>query len=310
MGSVSRAGDHAAVTRLPDLPPAAGAAVMSLGILSVCTAQDGLPAAGLALLVAAGAGWLGLAALFLQRLVADRPRFLADARTPGALTAVAATAVLGGRVLTLGGGRVAAALLALSTALWLGLLPSALTHLPRRTAGAHFLLTVSTQAPAGLAAALSAGGWLTGAAAAQAGLGLGLYAVVLTRFDRAEVRTGAGDQWVAGGALAISSLTLSRLADAGLAPAALRAGALALWVAALGWYLVLAGAELRWPRPRYATARWATVFPLGMLAAAAFGLRGQPWPGSTAAGEVLVWPALAVGAVVVAGALRRLLAAP
>jgi hypothetical protein len=45
-----------------------------------------------------------------------------------------------------------------------------------------------------------------------------------------------------------------------------------------------------------------------MLAAAAFGLRGEPWPGSTAAGEVLVWPALAVGAVVAAGALRRLLA--
>jgi hypothetical protein len=294
------------VSRLPDLPPGAGAAVMSLGILSVCTAQDGLRAPSLALLVLGGAGWLGLAALFVHRLAADRPRFRADARTPGALTAVAATAVLGGRLLTLGGGLLAAALLALCTVLWLGLLPTALAHLPRRTAGAHFLLTVSTQAPAGLAAALSAGAWLTAAAAAQAALGLGLYAVVLARFDRSELRAGAGDQWVAGGALAISSLTLSRLADAGLAPGAVRAGALALWVAALGWYLVLAGAELRWPRPRYATARWATVFPLGMLAAAAFALRGEPWSGTTVAGEVLVWPALAVGAVVAAGALRRL----
>jgi Voltage-dependent anion channel len=294
------------VSRLPDLPPGAGAAVMSLGILSVCTAQDGLGLASLALLVLAGAGWLGLAALFLHRLARDRPRFRADARTPGALTAVAATAVLGGRVLTLGGGVVAGVLLALCTVLWLGLLPLALAHLPRRTAGTHFLLTVSTQAPAGLAAALSAGAWLTGAAAALAALGLGLYAVVLSRFDRSELRAGAGDQWVAGGALAISSLTLSRLADAGLAPAALRNGALALWVAAAGWYLVLAAAELRWPRVRYATARWATVFPLGMLAAAAFALRGEPWAGTTVAGEVLVWPALAVGAVVAAGALRRL----
>src|SRR4051794_38732118 len=107
---------------------------MSLGILSVCTAQDGLPAASLTVLALGSAGWLGLAALFVQRLAVDRARFRADARTPGALTAVAATAVLGGRVLTLGGGLVAAALLALSTVLWFGLLPLALAHLPRRTA--------------------------------------------------------------------------------------------------------------------------------------------------------------------------------
>lgn len=291
---------------LVDLSPAAGAAVMSLGILSVAAGQDGLPALSLVLLGLACAGWAVLAALFTHRLVRDPARWWADAGSPGALTAVAATAVLGTRVDMLGALLPAAVLLAVAALLWGVLLPPALRHLPRPTYGACFLLTVATEGLAVLGAALATAAWLRDTAAVLAVGGLALYGLVLSRFDLDQLRTGAGDQWVAGGALAISSLALSRLADAGVAPGAARDAALALWLAALGWYLVLAAAELRRPRLRFALARWSTVFPLGMLAAAAFALHGHPWPATTVAGRVLLWPALAVAAAVTLGALRRL----
>src|SRR4051794_22076655 len=115
---------------------------MSLGILSVCLAQDGHPAPSLVLFGLACAGWGLLVVLFLDRLTRHRARWLADLRSRGALTAVAATGVLGARVLMLGWRLPAGILLAVAAVLWLLLLPPALRHLPRPTAGAHFLLTV------------------------------------------------------------------------------------------------------------------------------------------------------------------------
>jgi tellurite resistance protein TehA-like permease len=74
---------------------------------------------------------------------------------------------------------------------------------------------------------------------------------------------------------------------------------------------VLLWCELRWPRRRYDVRRWATVFPMGMTAAASFAVaRAERLPALAVLGHVLLWPALAAWALTVAGAsggrLRRL----
>ncbi|TKA03034.1 hypothetical protein FCI23_37390 [Actinacidiphila oryziradicis] len=47
--------------------------------------------------------------------------------------------------------------------------------------------------------------WLCWAGLVFFGLGVALYGLALARFDRREVRTGADDHWIAGGALSISA---------------------------------------------------------------------------------------------------------
>lgn len=110
---------------------------------------------------------------------------------------------------------------------------------------------------------------------------------------------GAGDHWVAGGALSISALAGSKLTASpvwtGSAHTTLRTVTLALLALSLVWYVVLLTAELRHPRPRYDIRRWATVFPLGMTATACLSVAdpaGVAW--LRPLGEVLLW--IAVGA--------------
>jgi tellurite resistance protein TehA-like permease len=83
---------------------------------------------------------------------------------------------------------------------------------------------------------------------------------------------------VLGGALAITSLTggqlfltLSRLHLFPPVLPALRVLHLLTWGLALGLYVVLVVCEVLRPRFRYDVRRWATVFPLGMYAAATEG---------------------------------------
>ncbi|MFD7840334.1 tellurite resistance/C4-dicarboxylate transporter family protein [Streptomyces sp. NPDC059761] len=284
------------------LPPAAGAAVMADGILSVGLHLIGFDGLSLAALVLAAALWLVLAADFTTRLVGDRGRFRAEADTPAALTAVAATTVLGTRISLLGWQGLAAALLALATLLWPGLLIAVVRHWERRVPGAAFLVCVATQGLAVLAATLAVAvhrDWLARAALAAFCLGLLLYAVALVRFDFREVLRGAGDHWVVGGALAISALAGSTLTASpvwtGSAHTALRIATLVTLALSLGWYVLLLAAELRQWRPHYDIRRWATVFPLGMTATAclsAAGPTGVDW--LRPLGEVLLW--IAVGA--------------
>ncbi|MFG2875383.1 tellurite resistance/C4-dicarboxylate transporter family protein [Streptomyces sp. NPDC048337] len=283
------------------LPPAAGAAVMAVGIISVGLHLTGHEVPSLIALALAGALWLVLAADFTARLLGDRRRFRAEADTPAALTAVAATTVLGTRLSLLGWQDVAAALLALAAVLWPGLLFAVVRHWRRRMPGVAFLVCVATQGLAVLAAVLAAAehhDWLAWAALACFCLGLLLYAVALARFDLGEVAGGAGDHWVAGGALAISSLAASKLTASpvwtGSAHTVLRTATLALLGLSLTWYAVLLTAELRHPRPRYDIRRWATVFPLGMTAAACLSAAdptGVAW--LRPLGEVLLWIAVA-----------------
>ncbi|WP_223837550.1 tellurite resistance/C4-dicarboxylate transporter family protein [Streptomyces venezuelae] len=294
------------------LPPAAGSAVMATGIISVGLHLTGHETLSRVALVLALAAWLGLAADFTVRLVRTPARWTAEADTPPALTAVAATAVLGTRLSLLGMQPVAVALLVLTAVLWLVLLPAVLRHRKRKMPGAVFLVCVATQGIAvlsgTLAHALSAGllAWL--ALAAFAG-GLLLYGLAFARFDLAQVRTGAGDHWVAAGAMAISAVAGSKLVAApeftGSLHGVLHAVTLLVLALDLAWYLILAVAEIRWFRPHYDVRRWATVFPLGMTAVAALSVADAaeiPW--LTAPGQVLLWIAVAVWVVVLTGAAR------
>ncbi|MEU4652944.1 tellurite resistance/C4-dicarboxylate transporter family protein [Streptomyces sp. NPDC023723] len=297
-------------------PPAAGAAVMATGILSVGLHLTGHEVLSGIALVLGSAAWLGLALNFVVLLLRERPKWVAQAATPGALTAIAATTVLGTRFALLGRQPLAAVLLALATALWPGLLVLVIRHWSRSMPGAVFLGCVATQGLAVLGATLAAATstpWLAHAALVPFWLGLVLYAAALFHFDWRQVARGTGDHWIAAGALAISALAGSKLLAAGGSGMylwnrddgdALRTTTVALLVLDLTWYVVLLAAELLRPRLRYDVRRWSTVFPLGMTAAATLSVAAAvevPW--LKGPGQVLLWIAVAVWLVVAAGAV-------
>ncbi|MGW8328720.1 tellurite resistance/C4-dicarboxylate transporter family protein [Streptomyces sp. NPDC055897] len=295
-----------------ELPPAAGAAVMATAIISIGLHLTGHEALSRVGLVLAGALWLLLAGDFLARFLGNRARWSGEADTPPALTAVAATTVLGTRLSALGWQTPAAALLALAAALWPVLLTAVVRHWQRRMPGAAFLVCVATQGLGVLAATLSladGAAWLGWAALVAFGLGLVLYGEALVRFDFREVREGAGDQWIAGGALAISALNASKLTLSplwsGAAHTALRTAALVLLGLNLAACAVLLAAEVYRPRPRYDIRRWSTVFPLGMTAAAALFTSAATGIGALhTLGEVVLWIAVAAWLLVLAGFAR------
>ncbi|GAA3815022.1 tellurite resistance/C4-dicarboxylate transporter family protein [Streptomyces coacervatus] len=296
--------------------PAAGAAVMATSILSVGLHLTGHAVLSRVFLVLACVAWVGLAADFGVRLMRERERWRAEAGTPGALTAVAATAVLGTRFSALGRQTLAEALLALAAVLWPGLLFAAVRRWRRHMPGAVFLCCVATQGLAVLGATLAgaeATAWLAHAALVLFWLGLVLYGCALPLFDLRQVMEGRGDHWVAGGALAISALAGSKLVAADSARlylwndddrGVLRTVTVALLVLGLAWYAVLLVAEAVRPRPRYDVRRWATVFPMGMTAAAVLSVAAAldvSW--LKGPGRVLLWIAVAAWVAVAAGAV-------
>ncbi|MGP2435814.1 tellurite resistance/C4-dicarboxylate transporter family protein [Streptomyces sp. JW3] len=297
-------------------PPAAGAAVMATGIVSVGLHLTGHEVLSGIALVLGSAAWLGLALNFVVLLLRERPKWVARAATPGALTAVAATTVLGTRFSLLGWQPLAAVLLALAAALWPGLLVLVIRHWSRSMPGAVFLGCVATQGLAVLGATLAAATstpWPAHAALVPFWFGLVLYAAALFRFDWRQVARGAGDHWIAAGALAISALAGSKLLAAGGSGMhlwnrddgdALRTTTVALLVLDLTWYVVLLAAELLRPRLRYDVRRWSTVFPLGMTAAATLSVAAAvevPW--LKGPGQALLWIAVAAWLAVAAGAV-------
>jgi tellurite resistance protein TehA-like permease len=290
---------------------------MATGIISVGLYLTGYEILSLIALALASAAWLALATDFAVRLLRERARWVEEAGTPAALTAVAATTVLGTRLSALGWQEVAEALLALAAVLWPGLLFVDVRHWKRRMSGGVFLVCVAPQGLAVLGATLAAAvgaAWLAHAALVLFWLGIVLYGVAFAHFDIREVAVGAGDHWVAGGALAISALAGAKLIaahhvnpdlwnddDSGV----LRAVTVALLVLDLAWYVVLGAAELAWWRPRYDVRRWATVFPMGMTAVAALAVAtavGYSW--LRGPGQVLLWIAVAAWLAVAAGAVR------
>ncbi|MFE0434660.1 tellurite resistance/C4-dicarboxylate transporter family protein [Streptomyces nigra] len=303
-------------------PPAAGASVMATGIISVALHETDYAALSRIALVLACVAWLALACDFLARLLWHRSEWLREAVTPASLCAVAATAVLGTRFALAGRQVLAEALLALAFVLWPGLLYVVVRHWRPGMPGSVFLGCVATQGLAVLAATLAATArapWLAHAALVLFWLGLLLYAVALTRFDRREVVRGAGDHWMAGGALAISALAGARLLAADSSALylwneddfdVLRTVTYALVALDAAWYVVLLVGEIARPRPRYDVRRWATLFTMGMSAAAMLSVAATldvPW--LEVPGEVLMWISVAVWLAVAAGAVRNHLAA-
>jgi tellurite resistance protein TehA-like permease len=295
---------------------------MATGIVSVGLHLRGYEVLSRIALVVACLAWVALAADFVVRLLRERSRWVAEAGTPGALTAVAATTVLGTRFSALGRQTLAEALLALAALLWPVLLVLVGRHWKRRMPGAVFLGCVATQGLAVLGATLAgaeATAWLAHAALVMFWLGLVLYGVALTRFDLRQVTDSLGDHWVAGGALAISALAGSELLAADSARLylwnddnsdVLRTVTVALLVLDLAWYAVLLVAELARPRLRYDVRRWATVFPMGMTAAATLSVAAAvDVPSLEVPGEVLLWAAVAAWLAVAAGAVRTAYAA-
>ncbi|MEU6522089.1 tellurite resistance/C4-dicarboxylate transporter family protein [Streptomyces sp. NPDC046924] len=295
--------------------PAAGSAVMATGIVSVALQTAGWEVLSLVLLVLACAAWLGLAAEFVLRLLRERERWVSEAESPDSLTAVAATAVLGTRVSALGHDALAGALLALAAVLWPVLLVLVVRRWRPHMPGSVFMACVATQGLAVLGATLAAAesaAWLARVALVLFWSGLVLYGLALFRFDPRQVLEGAGDHWVAGGAIAISSLAGTKLLTADSARlylwndddlGVLRLTTVALLVLDLAWYAVLLAAEAVRPRPAYDTRRWATVFPLGMTAAATLSASAAlevPWLDGL--GRVLLWISVAAWLAVAVGA--------
>ncbi|MFG2907537.1 tellurite resistance/C4-dicarboxylate transporter family protein [Kitasatospora sp. NPDC048286] len=293
------------------VPPAAGSAVMATGIVSVGLHLVGREVLSSVLLALAAGLWVLLAVAFALTFLNARGDWTLKAATPPALTAVASTGVLGTRISLLGHQGVALALLALAALVWPFLLASVVRHWRRGMPGAVFLVCVSTQALAVLAATIAAAGGpdrLAPAALAAFCLGLLLYLGALVRFDLRQILTGAGDQWVIAGALSISALAAGKLTalpdwTPGL-HSALRAVTWVLLGLALAGYAVLLAAELRSPRPAYDLRRWATVFPLGMTAVAALvaaTATGVDW--LSPLGRVLLWVAAGAWLLTAAGFL-------
>lgn len=286
---------------------------MATGIVSTAMDAAGHEAISRALIVATAVAWIALGATFLRRLRRDRARWRREAGRPSALTAVTGTAVLGTGLAQLGWPTAGWAVLVIASGLCMILMRSVLRVKPLPSAGLSFLLVVAPQSLAVLLAALAeqqGTKWPAFMAMLPFAAGLCAYPVVLARFDLDQVRRGAGDQWVAGGALAISTLACADIAAAATSGAiheALRIGCLVLWVATIGWLPVLLGSEVRWPRTHYDVRRWATVFPLGMYAAMSVDAGRATGINAIASfGKGWAWVALAAWAATAIGLVRRL----
>jgi len=262
---------------------------MGTGIVSEALALEGhedLSAALLAVTVALALALLGVLAAALR---ADPRAVARGAGTPGSLTVVAALGVLGTRLAQVGARGVAVALLALAVACWVPLLARVLRAWRRPGGGGVFLVSVATQAIAVLCGTLGA----RAPAVVLLAAGLALYGFALASFDRREIARGRGDQWIAGGALAIGALA----AAAAHTP---RPVSLGLWGLAMAWLPLLLAGELLSPGRGFDARRWSTVFPVGMYAAMSHAV------GVSAFARAWTWVAVAVWAVVAGGSVRAL----
>lgn len=297
------------------VPVASGAVVMATGIVSLALSLDGQTTLARVLLLIAALEWIVLGAVVAVLYARHPTSVVHRVRSPAALSAVADTAVLGTGLTTVGLTWAATVLLGLAVALWLILIEEVIAHLRARTSGVALMVTVATESIAALAATIAAPAhapWLVAGSLVPLALGLGLYCLVIARFDLAALTRARGDQWIAGGALAISTLAAARTAAAaqqlhtlGVLAQPLRTASIVLWVLAILWLAPLLAGELAHPRLRYHLGRWATVFPLGMYAVCSFAVGSLTGlaPVSRFA-EIWAWVAFAAWAAVSAGVVH------
>ena len=208
-----------------------------------------------------------------------------EARSPAGFTGVAGTAVLGTRLAIADYHTAAAALLAWSRSL-LGRAcragPAALEDPNSRDLLCPHRRHRSIAVLGAILAVSYRAGWLVSAAAAALVLGLAFYVFTAARFDLRQLITGHGDHWIAGGRWpsapsppATSPKPQKRLGSYSQLHQVLTTSTLVLWCLAMVWLLPLITCEILRPRLRYDIRRWATVFPLGIYAAAASHRRGR-----------------------------------
>jgi hypothetical protein len=306
---------------LVEAQPGAGSFVMATGIVAVGMDLSGHGIVADILLAVCALGWLVLATAFVYRLVARTDEWWLETSQLGALTAVAGSTVLAAALSTVLDWRLVPLLLwIVAAALWVIVVSRALVRLPPRAPqGLVFLLTVATQGVSLVASTLAVdydADWLVYLAFALWVFGIALYLLVeLHDFDHRRITTGTGDQWVFGGAVAITVLAGAKLLIAVRAQTAfgglahdLHVAVLVAWVVAMPILLVLVWSELAFPRLAYNSLRWATGFPVGMYAACtlvASRALDQPWM-DTYFADWWVWVGLGVWAVICAGLVRRI----
>ena len=308
------------------LDPACFAFVMATGILSVDTDALGLVPASLALLGIAAGAYAALCVLTAWRVVVFWGRLTADVDSPGRsfglFAFVAASGVLGLRLLA-AGARPEGELLSLAgAAAWLALVGTVPGRLLTRSAsrplldrigGGWLLWVVATQSVATSAGVLASHdhGWpaaLSFATAVLWSCGVAAYLVLSAAITlqlvqgRISARRLSPSYWILMGATAISVFTAGQLLSlprepvasgivAGLAIVLWAAGT--LWIPPLVWLGVWRHVLMRVPLD-YETGLWSMVFPLGMYVAATRTLgivTGIPALGAAAGIEI--WVALA-----------------
>jgi len=302
------------------VPPTSWTIVMASGVVSIGLYQDQQPVLSAILLWFAATVWLYLIVVLAAPLVYQRGRLARAAGSPGSLTSVAATGVLGVRLAMQDYRVAAAALLALAAFGWAVRVVPVLRHWKTPTTGISFVLGVSTCVLALLSGSLAVNygaAWLVTVAVVLLLLALAFYVRTVVRFDPRQLINGGGDHWIAGGALALAALTAGVIADAagrlgqfGRQHQVLADGSLALWCLAMAWLPVLIDSELARPRLSYDLRRWATVFPLGMYAVASYTVGDvNGIPAITSFGQVWTWVGFAAFLVVLTGLIRRILVA-
>lgn len=329
-GAVVAAVTHAVAT----LNPGYFAFVMGTGIISVSLNNRGLTIASRTLLGLAAAGWILLVLLHGFRMLRHPQAMHADLTSGqkafGFFTFVAATDVLGVRLVLEGHHRLAWGLLVLGSASWVALsylVPwlAALRPAQRRGVsdvnGTWFIMVVATESVAVLAAsveptATSGRRELAALAVFSWSVGLCLYALVAVLVIARLMTTPTGPAdltppyWVAMGATAISALAGARIVQMADAPMVTATRGLATGASVVIWsfgtWLVPALVAVGWWRHvthrvplRYDASMWSIVFPLGMYAVAGDYLgEADHLPIIRGVGEVMSWVALAVWAAV------------
>ena len=174
-------------------------AVMATGIVSTAAAEVGRP-------------WLSwsffalAAAAYVWSVIVSRRQLGLES-----FAAVAASAVLGTRLAQGGLGLAAAVFLVAGGAGWIVVWTVVLrSERFGRATGTRLLCVVATQAIAILAAVASSR--LEVPALALLALGIALYPAVVATIPPRELRVGAGDTWIAMGALAVSALAAGAFA--------------------------------------------------------------------------------------------------
>jgi tellurite resistance protein TehA-like permease len=291
---------------LAELFPGYFALAMATGIVAIGAQQQGLRLLAELLWALGAVAALVLFALYAARLVLRPHRFVADLTHHGTafafLTAVAAVNVIGsGAGLVRGWWDVAWGCWIVGLILWPALLYPALvgvilgTPKPDFAAGINgtwFLLTVSTQSVAALAALLLARSGPNQAlelvALCAFSLGLVLYLIVMTllflrwSFRATEPAELQPPSWIAAGAVAITVLAGSNLLAAAdsverlerLAPY-LEGMVVLAWATATFWLPVMIAMGVwrhvvRRVPLRYHPSLWSMVFPLGMYGACTY----------------------------------------